>query len=101
MSVVPPSTKMFVVWCTDATTEFLNGCLDGILVGSGGGIIATAQTDTTAPGKLFLHGIVGFMAGMGLSGLTAFKVWHKTNRIPNPFRNYDIHPTSDDHLPTP
>lgn len=88
MKITPPSTKLFVVWCTDAMCEFANGCLDGILVGGGGGIYSVAQTDTTAPSKLILNGALGFLAGMGLSGLSAFKVWHKTNRIPNPFRAY-------------
>ena len=92
MKITPPSTKLFVLWCTDAMSEFFNGCCDGILIGSGGGIATVAQTDTTAPAKLIINGIIGFLAGMGLSGLSAFKVWHKTNRMPNPFRDYSKPP---------
>ena len=88
MKITPPSLKLFILWCTDAAVEFGNGCLDGILVGSGGGIMTVAQTDTTNPSKLILNGVLGFLGGMALSGLSAFKVWHKTNRIPNPFRDY-------------
>lgn len=88
MKITPPSLKLFVLWCTDAVAEFFNGCCDGILIGSGGGIATVAQTDTTAPSKLVLNGAIGFAAGLGLSGLSAFKVWHKTNRMPNPFRDY-------------
>lgn len=88
MQITPPSLKLFVLWCTDAVVEFGNGCADGILIGSGGGIATVAQTDTTAPSKLVLNGLIGFLAGLGLSGLSAFKVWHKTNRMPNPFRDY-------------
>ena len=86
------SMKLFFLWCTDATVEFFNGCADGILIGSGGGIATVAQTDTTAPSKLLINGALGFAGGMALSGLSAFKVWHKTNRIPNPFRNYSTPP---------
>lgn len=92
MKITPPSLKLFVIWCTDAVVEFMNGCADGILIGSGGGIATVAQTDTTAPAKLIMNGAIGFVAGMGLSGLSAFKVWHKTNRMPNPFRDYSKPP---------
>lgn len=82
------SSKVFVIWCTEAATEFVNGCMDGILVGSGGGVISVAQTDTLSPHKLIINGLLGFAAGMGLSGISAFKVWHKSNRIPNPFHTH-------------
>lgn len=88
MKIVPPSTKRFSLWISDAATEFANGCLDGMIVGSGGGIFSVARTDTTDPSKLILNGLLGFLGGMALSGISAFKVWHKTNRIPNPFRDY-------------
>jgi len=102
MRIAPPSTKLFVVWCTDACCEFANGCLDGILIGSGGGMLTVSQTDTTAPAKLVMNGALGFVAGMGLSGLSAFKVWHKTNRVPNPFRDYSgPSPTSEPPALTP
>lgn len=94
--------KLFVLWCTDAATEFWNGCLDGILVGSGGGLLGVAQTETMAPGKLILNGVLGFLGGMALSGLSAFKIWHKTNRVPNPFRDYATpSPTSEPPAATP
>lgn len=92
MKLTPPSMKKFILWCTDAACEFVNGCFDGILIGSGGGIITVAQTDSTAPSKLIVNGILGFLSGMGLSGLSSFKIWHKTNRIPNPFRDYSTPP---------
>ena len=102
MRITPPSTKLFVVWCTDACCEFANGCLDGILIGSGGGMLTVSQTETTAPAKLVMNGALGFAAGMGLSGLSAFKVWHKTNRVPNPFRDYSgPSPTSEPPALTP
>ena len=102
MKITPPSTKLFILWCTDAVSEFFNGCCDGILIGSGGGVITVAQTDTTAPSKLLINGALGFAAGMGLSGLSAFKVWHKTNRMPNPFRDYSKpSPVTEPPSPTP
>ncbi len=83
-----PSVR-WLVWCSDAFTEFCNGCLAALLSGVTGGVIVgggTAAQVTSDPTTIRLNALVGFVAPVVINGGVALKEWHRTNRMPNPFK---------------
>lgn len=79
-------TVEWLLWVTDAITEFVNGFLDGLLPGVGGASIGAAVTRTTSTNEIVTNATMGFFAGAALNGLKEFHGWRRTSPMPNPFR---------------
>ncbi len=83
---VPRLSIRWLLWISDAATEFCNGFFDGLLPGTGGAGIGAAINTTGVPGDIATNAMVGFLAGAALNGLKQFHGWRTQNPMPNPFR---------------
>jgi hypothetical protein len=86
--ITPPSMDKLVLWCTEATTVFLNGCISGLgggtVAGASTGTVAIASSGTVQPNHLSVALATAALAAVG-NGLKRVIVWHDTNPLPNPF----------------
>ena len=83
---VPRISIRWLLWISDAGTEFCNGFLDGLLPGTGGAGIGAAINETGVATDIATNAAVGFLAGAALNGLKQFHGWRTQNPMPNPFR---------------
>ena len=88
MTITPPSTDKLVLWCTEAATVFLNGCIAGVgggtAAGAGTGAIAATASGAITPGSLSTA-LIAAACSAGGNGLKRLVVWHDSHPIPNPF----------------
>jgi len=81
--------RRWLLWVTDAFTEFANGAIAALLSGIAGGSLAgagTASQLTLDPATIRFNALIGFVLPLIVNGGVALKAWHKANPMPNPFR---------------
>lgn len=83
---LPRISIRWLLWVSDAGTEFVNGFFDGMLPGTGGAGIGAAINQTGVPSDIATNAAAGFLAGAALNGLKQFHGWRNQNPMPNPFR---------------
>lgn len=80
-----PSVR-WLLWISDALTQFANGFLSGVPVGAVVGGANAATTDSLNPQVLSLAVIYAALLTAAGNGLKHFIIWHSAHPMPNPFR---------------
>ena len=76
----------WLLWLSDAVTEFCNGVIAGAPMGAVVGGANAASTDTMNTHALTFSAFLGFMTAAIGNGLKHLIVWHHEHPMPNPFR---------------
>lgn len=85
---LPKARSVTLWWLTEGVTKFIDGAIDGVLMGTGSGGVAAAGTIkfiTLDDFTVIVNAIIGFLTPIFISGFVTFKAWKKDNPLQNPF----------------